>query len=123
MRRATSSFCVNSITPIGSAKTVSAPEPWFTLQLDVNMSSVLRMLSLLGFLALAAYGLAESEAPAPEDPSLLLEQNRRLLERWRKDPEHFNRLKNDLRAFQALPSEKQARLRQLDRDLHDEEPG
>ena len=48
-----------------------------------------------------------------------LERNRRLLEKWRADPDHYQRLQRDLRAFYALPAEKQHRLRELDRYLHD----
>lgn len=51
-----------------------------------------------------------------------LERNRRLLARWRKDPAHYARLKQDLRAFQALPPERQAALRQLDEELSQEAP-
>jgi hypothetical protein len=50
-----------------------------------------------------------------------LEHNRRLLDKWRKDPEHFELLRRDLLAFLALPESRQSRLRQLDRDLHDED--
>lgn len=44
--------------------------------------------------------------------------NRRLLERWKADPEHYQRLRRDLLAFHALPIERQEQLRQLDRELH-----
>src|SRR5438128_140895 len=50
-----------------------------------------------------------------------LEQNRALLEGWRKHPEHYARLRHDLEAFLALPVERQARLRELDRVLHEED--
>jgi hypothetical protein len=50
-----------------------------------------------------------------------LEHNRLLLEKWRKDPEHNETLRRNLRAFLALPEERQKRLRQLDHDLHEEE--
>lgn len=47
-----------------------------------------------------------------------LEGNRRLLEKWRGDPDHFLRLQRDLAAFQALPPERQERFRRFDRQLH-----
>lgn len=48
----------------------------------------------------------------------VLEQNRRLLERWRADPDHATRLLRDLRAFHALPQPRQQQLRQLDQELY-----
>jgi hypothetical protein len=60
-------------------------------------------------LALSAPGLV---------PPGELEHNRRLLARWRNDPAHYARLKEDLAAFEALPPERQAALRQLDQELH-----
>jgi hypothetical protein len=50
-----------------------------------------------------------------------VERNRLLLEKWRSDPEHYQSLRRSLRAFLALPEERQKRLRQLDQDLHEEE--
>jgi hypothetical protein len=47
--------------------------------------------------------------------------NRLLLARWRSDPEHYARLKRDYKAFQELPAEKRERLRELDRDLREED--
>jgi hypothetical protein len=73
-------------------------------------------------LAVAVQAFAVSEAPAPEDPQKVLEHNRRLLEKWRGDPEHMARLQADYQAFLALPPERQARLRKLDKDLHAEDP-
>jgi hypothetical protein len=63
-------------------------------------------------------------APLPGDADSSydeLEHNRHLLEKWRKDPEHYERLRRDLLAFLALPEDHQTRLRQLDRDLHEED--
>lgn len=51
-----------------------------------------------------------------------LERNARLLARWKTDPEHYQRLQRDLRAFHQLPPEEQDRLRRLDRELHEEDP-
>jgi hypothetical protein len=60
-------------------------------------------------------------AALADTPNEDLEKNRQLLEKWRSDPAHINRLRQDLRAFLALPPEKQQRLRRLDRELHAEE--
>jgi hypothetical protein len=54
----------------------------------------------------------------PSDPDEL-ELNRRRLEKWRADPEHYQRLQRDLKAFWELPAEKRNQLRQLDRSLHE----
>lgn len=48
-----------------------------------------------------------------------VDHNRRLLEKIRKDPERYERLRQDLSAFLALSEERQDQLRQLDRELHD----
>src|SRR5262245_33956492 len=53
--------------------------------------------------------------PESED----LERNRRLLEKWKAEPEHYRRLKRDLAAFYALPPERQEEIRDVDRQLHD----
>ncbi len=55
--------------------------------------------------------------PAPDE----VEHNRRLLDRYRADPDHYARLLRDLRAFQALPPDRQERMRQFDRELHDQD--
>lgn len=51
-----------------------------------------------------------------------LEHNRRLLEKRKADPEHYQRLKRDLAAFYALPPERQEQIRDLDRQLHQADP-
>src|SRR5262249_37688679 len=51
-----------------------------------------------------------------------LDRNRRLLEKWKTDPEHYRRLKRDLAAFDALPAERQAQIRDVDRQLHETDP-
>jgi hypothetical protein len=62
-------------------------------------------------------------APAPPGPAPRgLERNRRLLARWKEDPAHYARLKADLQAFEALPPDRRATLRQLDDELHDQDP-
>src|SRR4051794_33620354 len=48
-----------------------------------------------------------------------LERNRRLLERWRVDPEHYQRLVRDQREFYTLSRSRQQQLRQLDQRLHE----
>jgi hypothetical protein len=79
------------------------------------------LLVLIFALAGAMQALALS-GPAGEDPQAVLEQNRRLLRKWRADPEHYARLQQDLKSFQELPPKRQESLRKLDRDLHAEEP-
>src|SRR5216683_5219356 len=86
------------------------------------MRSVWRLLLLTASLAGGVQALALSDAPTPEDPQTVVEHNRRLLEKWRTDPDHFARLQRDYQAFLALPLERQARLRKFDRDLHAEDP-
>src|SRR5439155_20684814 len=84
-------------------------------RLEMTMRPVRRLLLLTVLLAGAAPAVSLPE-PTPEE----LEANRRLVERYRADPEHYARLKRDLKAFAALPPERQNRLRQLDQDLHEE---
>ena len=54
------------------------------------MRSSWRLLVLILSLAGAMQALALNEQPG-EDPKAVLEQNRRLLEKWRADPEHYAR--------------------------------
>jgi hypothetical protein len=61
-------------------------------------------------------------AAVPNPPSEELQANRRVVGKWRGDPEHYNRLKGDLKWFRTLPPERQARLRQFDLDLNQEDP-
>jgi hypothetical protein len=65
--------------------------------------------------AVPAFALADT----PDDE---LRTNRVLLSKWRGDPEHYARLKRDYTALQKLPPEKREQLRELDRDLRDEDP-
>src|SRR5438552_17341639 len=81
------------------------------------MRSVRRLMILLGGLALVFPLLAANEPTAQE-----LQNNRLLLKRWRSDPDHYARLKSDLKEFLDLPAEKQEALRRFDRELHDENP-
>jgi len=71
---------------------------------------------LWAVLAAAAPVLAVAETSDEE-----LRTNRLLLARWRSDPEHYARLRRDYKAFQELPPETRDRLRELDRDLRDED--
>jgi hypothetical protein len=57
--------------------------------------------------------LAAAGASATDD-----DEGRRLLDRLRADPEHYQRLRRDLLAFHALPRARQEQVRQLDQDLH-----
>jgi hypothetical protein len=67
------------------------------------------LLVLVGLIAAAGADVPESDD---------LGQNRRLLEQWKADPEHYQRLRRDLADFYALPLHRQEQIRQLDRDLH-----
>jgi hypothetical protein len=71
---------------------------------------------LCAVLAAAAPVIAVAETP-DED----LRTNRFLVARWRSNREHYARLKRDYKAFLELPPEKRDRLRELDRDLRDED--
>jgi hypothetical protein len=51
-----------------------------------------------------------------------LERNRRLLDKWKANPDHYQRLKRDLNAFYALPAARQEQIRDLDRQLHEADP-
>jgi hypothetical protein len=70
------------------------------------------LIVLAGWLAVPALALPEA---GPDE----LERNRRLLERWKADPEHYRRLLEDFRAFWESPPDRQERLRRLDRELHE----
>src|SRR6266852_2479562 len=80
------------------------------------MRSMWRFAVFWAILVAAAPVLAVAETS--EEDVLV---NRRLLDKWRRDPDHYARLKRDYKAFQDLPSEKRDRLRELDRDLRDED--
>jgi len=86
------------------------------------MRTAWRLLAGTVFLAAGMHALALEDTPPIENPQVVQEQNRRALEKWRADPEHFARLKRDYWAFKALPLDRQERLRQFDLELHAEEP-
>jgi hypothetical protein len=76
------------------------------------------LLFVLAGLAAATAGVTATAAPDGDE----LERNRRLLDKWKADPDHAQRLQRDLAAFYALPAERQERIRLLDRQLHDIDP-
>src|SRR5262249_27868355 len=78
----------------------------------MTMKTTRQLVGVLALVVLAFPVLGSSE-PSSED----LDRNRRLLEKWRADPEHYARLKRDLKAFHSLPRDRQERLRKLDHDL------
>jgi hypothetical protein len=71
--------------------------------------SRLAALLLFGAIALPLWAADGDEA----------DRNARLWAKWSADPEHKERLQRDLRAFWALPRDRQERLRRLDRELHE----
>jgi hypothetical protein len=74
------------------------------------------MVLLCCLVALAARG------DSADEPRPALENNRVLLGKWKQDPEHFRRLMQDLREFKELATERQERMRKLDRDIQEEDP-
>jgi hypothetical protein len=86
------------------------------------MPTGLRILLFLAFVGMIVPGPAVADEPAAEDPQAVVEKNRRKLDKWRADPDHYARLSRDYQAFLALPAEQQERLRQFDRDFHGEDP-
>ena len=72
-----------------------------------------RSLGIGSILALAVPLLAQADRT---------EENRKLLEKWRQDPTHLTRLRHDLGVFLQYSPEHQQRLRQFERDLHEENP-
>src|SRR5436305_1008066 len=79
------------------------------------MRHPVRLVVLLALPVAAAFASSEPDA---DD----LDRNARLVEKYRRDdPDYYKRLRRDLRAFHRLPAEKQERLRQLDRTLHEQD--
>jgi hypothetical protein len=72
-----------------------------------------------GFLALflGMVWLARADQPAYDE----IELNRLQLEKWKKDSTHYLRLRHNLEEFLQLPPARQEALRQLDRDLREED--
>jgi hypothetical protein len=74
-----------------------------------------RALFVLFFVLGAGIPALAVTGPSPDE----LERNRRLLETWRADSDHYARLRRDVKAFWELTAEERERLRRLDRELHD----
>jgi hypothetical protein len=73
-----------------------------------------RFLVLAATLAVAVPVLAVGD-PEPTE----LARNQALVEKWRRtEPEHYQRLRDDLRDFYRLPAGRREQMRQLDRDLN-----
>jgi hypothetical protein len=75
-------------------------------------------LVILVFALGAALPALAVTGPQPDE----LERNRRLLESWRGDPEHYARLRRDLKAFWDLSEAERERLRRLDHELNETDP-
>lgn len=76
-----------------------------------------RSLLILVACALVAVSVWAQSGPVPDDQ----QPNRQRLAQWRTDPEHYARLQQDLAVFRTMPPERQNRLRQLHRDLHEQD--
>ncbi len=74
----------------------------------------LRLLPLA--LLLGVVVLARADQPYDE-----IELNRLQLEKWKKDPSHYARLRRSLAEFLQMPPERREAMRQLDRDLQAED--
>jgi hypothetical protein len=72
----------------------------------------------LVFPTLAAVSNADDKKSAPSVPDSSELNQRALEEKARKDPKWYQGMLRDLDAFQALPTEEQERMRQLDRQLN-----
>jgi hypothetical protein len=81
------------------------------------MRTVTRIGPLIALGAVLGANSGVSQPSAEE-----LARNRRELKDLRADAERYARLERDLRAFYALPAERQEKLRRLDRELHEEGP-
>jgi hypothetical protein len=75
----------------------------------------------LFLLLTAAAALAAPVLALPEPAADEARSNRQRLDRWRANPDHLARLKRDWKAFLALAPDRQEQMRQLDRDLHEED--
>jgi hypothetical protein len=76
----------------------------------------MRILRTLCCVALLVAPLPLLAEPSAEE----LEQNRRKLQEWRKNPEQYQQLQKDAKAFFALPEDQQTRILALDQDLRRE---
>jgi hypothetical protein len=71
------------------------------------------------FVLFFVFGVAIPALATNDQSAEELERNRRLLQAWRADPEHYARLRHDLKAFWEMTPEQRERLRRLDHDLHE----
>jgi hypothetical protein len=69
------------------------------------------------FLLMLGLAAAVPALAVPDPPVDELERNRRLLDSWRTDPEHYARLRRDFKEFWELADDQRERLRRLDREL------
>jgi hypothetical protein len=71
------------------------------------------------FVLFAIFGIAipalAVTGPTPDE----LDRNRRLLDVWRNDPDHYARLRRDLKSFWEMSPDDRERLRRIDHDLHE----
>ena len=74
------------------------------------------------FILFCVLGAAIPALAVPGQVPDEVERNRRLLESWRSDPEHYARLRRDLKAFWELSAEQREHLRQFDRELNEVDP-
>jgi hypothetical protein len=75
-----------------------------------------------GFLALVLMAVASVDSVRPDGTDDEAAPNPDRLAKVRSDPELYARVLHDVQDFLALPPDRQQRLRQLDRDLHQEKP-
>jgi hypothetical protein len=71
------------------------------------------------FVLLLAFSAAIPALAVPGPGADEQERNRRLLDAWRTDAEHYARLRRDLKAFWELPESERERLRRLDHELRE----
>src|SRR5262245_48976294 len=71
-------------------------------------------------LFLAALFLIAPLRAVPEPSAQELEQNRRLLEKYREHPDKYGQLTHNAQAFLALSPERREQILKLDHDLHEE---
>ncbi|MHB1422021.1 MAG: hypothetical protein ACYC3I_02255 [Gemmataceae bacterium] len=80
--------------------------------------SISRYCLLLPLLTILAAATPSEEATPGSGDAADLERNRHLLNKWKADPEHYARLRRDLRDFWALPKPRRQQIRQLDHAFH-----
>ncbi len=83
------------------------------------------VLSLLLLVLLLAVGGAALPEQFPSNDGITRDDpvawNQRLLENWKQNPEHYARLQRDLNRFWNLPRAERDRIRDLDRELHEQD--